>query len=191
MKNNRNTCNKVYVSLAMLIILGISFVSAFSVSSPYMANKTLNLFPDSKITNLEFVLQNGGGATENVTIRVNILEGSEITNITDDDNIYTVSPGAQVPVNLRITLPENVMIGNTYNVRLEFSTVTLGQSGEFGFGTGQEQSFKVVVVKEIVQKTPANFLSSKLFLPLIIGILLILLIMIMFLIRRKQKLSKK
>jgi len=187
MKNNRNTCNKVYVSLAMLLLLGISFVSAFSVSSPYMANKELNIFPDSKITDLEFVLQNGGGATEDVIIRVNILEGSEITNITNDNNLYTVSPGAQVPVNLRITLPENVMIGNTYNVRLEFSTVTLGQSGEFGFGTGQEQSFKVVIVKEVVPEKP----KPNLLLPLIIGILLILFIIVMFLLRRKQKLSKK
>jgi len=183
MKNNKNTCSKIYISLAMLIILGISFVSAFSVSSPYMENKELNIFPDSKITDLEFVLQNGGGATENVSVRVTIIEGSEIISITDEENIYLVSPGDKVPVNLRITLPEGVRVGNSYNIKLEFSTVSSGQSGEFGFGTGQEQIFKVVIIKEAASES--NFNSIYFF--LIIGILLILLIIILLLIKRKNK----
>lgn len=171
----------------MLLILGISFVSAFSVSSPYMANKELNVFPDSKITDLEFVLQNGGGATEDVNVRVLVLEGSEIINITNEDNIYTVTPGAKVPVNLRITLPEDVKIGKIYNIRLEFSTVSLGPSGEFGFGTGQEQNFKVVIIKEVV---PGEEVSGIL-LYVILGILVVLVAVVLILIKRKNKISEK
>lgn len=171
----------------MLLILGISFVSAFSVSSPYMANKELNVFPDSKITDLEFVLQNGGGATEDVNVRVLVLEGSEIINITNEDNIYTVTPGAKVPVNLRITLPEDVKIGKIYNIRLEFSTVSLGPSGEFGFGTGQEQNFKVVIIKEVV---PGEEVSGIL-LYVILGILVVLVVVVLILIKRKNKISEK
>jgi uncharacterized membrane protein len=190
MKNNKFVYNKIYISLAMLIILGISFVSAFSVSYPYMENKTLNIPLNSKVTDLEFVLQNGGGATENVNIRVNILEGSEIINITNEDNVYAVSPGDKIPVNLRITLPDDAMVGSTYNIHLEFTTVSLGSSGEFSIGTGQEQDFKVVVGNKFVaEKTP--FVFSKVLVWLIIGILLLILIIAMFLSRKKKKNYKK
>ena len=165
------------------MFFSISLVSAFSVSAPYMENKELILSSDSKITDLEFVLQNGGGATESVNIRVNVLEGSEVINITNEDNIYTVSPGDKIPVNLRITLPEDVETGNIYNVRLEFSTVSAGQSGEFGFGTGQEQSFKVVIAEDLV--TSSNF--NSIYIYLIIGILLLGLIIFALSIKRKNK----
>jgi hypothetical protein len=187
MKNNKSAHNKIYALIAMLLLLGISFVSAFSVSSPYMANKELNVFPDSKTTDLEFVLQNGGGATENVSVRVLVLEGSEVAKILDNSNIYVVVPGDKVPVNLRVTLPDDVMIGNVYNIKLEFTTVSSGQSGEFGFGTGQEQSFKVVIVKEVVPEENINSTYSKVLLYLIIGILLLILIIAMFLFRKKKR----
>jgi len=187
MKNNKNINNKIYILLAMLLILGISFVSAFSVSSPYMENQTLNLAQNSKTTDLQFVLQNGGGATENVNIRVEILGGSEIANLTDESNIYTVIPGEKVPVNLRITLPKGVARGDIYNVKLGFTTVSVGQNGEFGFGTGQEQNFKVLVGEKIVPEKQYN--STYLF--LIIGILLVALIIVALMIRRKNKIHSK
>jgi hypothetical protein len=189
MKNNKKTFNKIYISLALLMILSVSCVSAFSVSSPYMENKTLNLFPDSGITDLEFVLQNGGGATENVSIKVSILEGSEIISITNEDDVYAVVPGDKVPVNFRITLPENVTIGDIYNIRLEFKTVSIGQNGEFGFGTGQEQDFQIVVIEEVVPKKEIE--PTGILLYLIVGILLVLLIIVMFLSKKKKKPSKK
>lgn len=171
------------------MILSISCVSAFSVSSPYMENKTLNLFPDSGTTDLEFVLQNGGGATENISVKVSILEGSEIISITNEDDVYAVVPGDKVPVNFKITLPEEVMIGNTYNIRLEFKTVSIGQNGEFGFGTGQEQNFKVAVVEEVVPEKEIEL--TRILSYLIVGILLVLLIIVMFLSKKKKKHSKK
>jgi LPXTG-motif cell wall-anchored protein len=182
MKNNKNIIICMFVSIAILSVLCLSSVSAFSVSSPYMANKTLNILQDSKITDLEFVLQNGGGATENISVRVSILEGLDIASITDTSNIYTVIPGEKVPVNVRITLPTNVTVGNSYNIRLEFSTITEGQSGQFGFGTGQEQNFKVLIVtKEITETNNLTYLY------LIVGILLLAFIIVLLLIKRRNK----
>jgi hypothetical protein len=184
MKTN-NTSNKIYISLAMLLILGVSFVSAFSVSAPYMENKALNLSVTSGVTNLVYVLQNGGGATEDINVKVGILNGSDIATITDASDTYRVSPGQQVPVNLRITLPENVQPGNTYDIRLSFVTVASGQSGEFGFGTGQQQNFKVVVIKE--QLTEKELQLQKTILYIIIAVLAILIIIVLVLIKRKNR----
>lgn len=182
MKNNKNNTNKIYLSLAVFIVLGISLVSAFSVSSPYMGNKELHLFSDSGTTDLEYVLQNGGGATEDVNIKVDILEGSGIIAITDESNIYTVSPGDKIPVHFRITLPEDVIAGNTYNIKLEFNTVT-GESGTFGFGTGQEQTFKVVIDEQVLPEKE----TKGALLYIILGILIVLIVVVLVLIKRKNK----
>jgi len=185
MKNNKRINNKILASLVVLIFLGISFVSAFSVSSPYMENKTLNLYPDSKTTDLQYTLQNGGGATDNVSIKVEILEGSDIFSIIDSNNIYAVVPGEKVHVNTRVTLPKNATVGDNYNIRLEFTTVASGESGQFGFGTGQEQDFKVSVVNNIV--TESENKSNGALLYIILGILVILVIIILVLIKRKNR----
>jgi hypothetical protein len=181
----KNTSNKILISLALILVLGISFVSAFSVSAPYMENKELNLSVDSTTTDLQFVLQNGGGATEDINVKVLILEGSEILSIVDSSDLYKVSPGDKIPVNMKITLPADVKAGNTYNVKLSFTTVAEGQSGEFGFGTGQQQNFKVVVIKE--QPTEKELQQKKLFLYIIITVLLILIIIVLILIKRKNR----
>jgi uncharacterized membrane protein len=181
---NKIISNKIYLSLALLLILGISFVSAFSVSAPYMENKELNLTLGSTITDLQYVLQNGGGATEDINVKVAILNGSDIATITDSSDTYKVSPGQQIPVNLRITLPADVQAGNTYDIRLSFVTVAAGQSGEFGFGTGQQQNFKVVVIKPTPLSTNNGI---KTFLYIIIAVLAVLIIIVLVLIKRKNR----
>ena len=183
MKKNKSTLNKIYISLAVFLILGISFVSAFAVGGPYMPNKELILSQDSGTTNLQFTLQNGGGATEAINVKVNILSGSEITTLTDERDTYTVAPGDMVPVNLGITIPSDATIGKTYTVRLEFITSTAGQNGQFGIGTGQEQSFTVVVGEKVIPEKQGN--GALLY--IILGILLVLVIMVLVLIKRKNR----
>jgi uncharacterized membrane protein len=182
MKNNNY--NKIFLSLAMLLVLSVSFVSAFSVSAPYMENKELDLSLNSKVTDLEFVLQNGGGATEDATIKVSVLEGLNIVSIVSENATYLVSPGAKVPVTLRITLPEEVQAGDSYEVVLNFATVTSTGSGEFGFGTGQEQRFTVIVNEEIQQEKEG---ISKTLLYTLIAVLFLLIIIVLVLIKRKKK----
>jgi|WetSurMetagenome_2_1015567.scaffolds.fasta_scaffold45415_2 hypothetical protein len=185
MKNNKIINNKILASLVVLMFLGISFVSAFSVSSPYMENKTLNLYPDSKTTDLQFVLQNGGGATDNVSIKVEVISGSDILSVTDSNNIYAVVPGDKIPVNMRITLPSNVTVGDNYNIALEFTTVASGESGQFGFGTGQEQDFKVLIVNRVVTENETKHNGTLLY--IILGILVLLVIIVLVLIKRKNR----
>lgn len=165
------------------MLFGISFVSAFAVGGPYLPNKELILAQNSGTSDLQYTLQNGGGATEAITVKVNILEGSEVTALTDTSDIYTVNPGDIIPVNLKITIPENATVGETYNVRLEFITAPAGQPGQFGIGTGEEQSFTVVVGEKIVPEKQGN--GTLLY--IIIGILLVLVIMVLVLIKRKNR----
>lgn len=187
MKNKMS--NKIFLIFSLFtIITGISFISAFSVSSPYMENKQLNISLKSGITDLQFVLQNGGGATEDITIKVNILKGSEVMSLMDEDEFYLVSPGDKVPVNLRITLPEKAKEGDSYDIVLSFMEATQGQSGEFGFGTAQEHRFKIILIKEITER---ERWIKQVAVYLIVGILLVLIIISDTLIKRKKKKNKR
>jgi uncharacterized membrane protein len=172
------------IGIVMALILFVSFisfaVSAFSVSTPYMENKELKLFP-GELKDLTFTLQNSA-ATENVNIRVQIIEGSDLATITDETNIYEIVPGDKVPVHMKIDIPSDFEIGGRHPIKIEFSTQTEEQGGTFGFGTGIEQNFDVVIGKEIKEKMNLN--------PGYIVALIILLVIIFKIILKKKKKKK-
>jgi len=179
--------NKIITGIiVMLFFISIGFGSAFSVSAPYMENKELILPLGENLKTLEFVLQNSGG-TENINIRVRILEGSEIANIIDSSNIYTVVPGDKVPVHIEIKIPEETQIGDSYHVKLGFSTETGEQGGIFGFGVEIEQNFDVIT-GEVIQ-TPKESKSHSWITYLILGI--IALAIIMAIVFKKKKKEEK
>ena len=158
----------------------ISFGSAFSVSAPYMENKELILPLGEETKTLEFVLQNSGG-TENINVRARILEGSEIINITDASNIYTVIPGDKVPVHLKIIIPKEAQIGDLYQVRIGLSTETKSKSGTFGFGTEIEQRFNVTIGEKIQAEGKE---TNKSLLYIILGLILVI---SFFIIKKRRK----
>ena len=174
--------NKIIGGMIVMLFF-ISFGSAFSVSAPYMENKELILPLGENLKTLEFVLQNSGGI-ENINIRVRILQGSEIASITDLSNIYTVVPGDKVPVNIEIKIPEEAQVGDSYHIKLGFSTETGEQTGVFGFGVEIEQNFDVITGEAI--QTPGEEVSSWVYY-LIVGIIAIGIIIAIVLKRKKKK----
>lgn len=174
--------NKIITGIIVMFFF-IGLGSAFSVSAPYMENKELILPLGENLKALEFVLQNSG-ATANVNIRVRILEGSEIAKITDLSNIYTVVPGDKVPVHIEIKIPEQAQIGDSYHVKLGFSTETGEQGGIFGFGVEIEQNFDVITGEAI--QTPKEGKSSWLTY-LILGIIALVIIMAIVLKKKKKE----
>ena len=183
MKNNKNQNIRRFISLAVLIVFGISFISAFSISAPYMENKELKMSP-GEIKDLEFVLQNGG-ATEEINVKVTILDGSDIIRLIDGNDIYPVTPGEKVSVNMKITMPEDAKTSQNYSVKIGFKEVTSEGGSNFGFGTEIEQNFNVVILGK------ENKINNKLILYLAIGILLILIILVILIIKRKNRKKAK
>lgn len=176
MKTNKN---KIIGMGIIAVLFLISFASAFSVSAPYMENKTLIIPLGQEIRNLEFVLQNSGG-TKNIDIQVRITEGVEIVNITDSSDIYTVVPGSKVPVHIEIKIPEDAKKGDIYPIKLGFRTVT-EQVGGFGFGTEIGKNFDVVIGEKITGEGISNQ-----WLYIIAGII-ILLVLIIRIYNKKRK----
>ncbi len=187
------------IEISLLVILMSSFALAFAVSIPSLpqdeeGNRILYMMPGQE-TAMTFVVQNGGGATEEIIVRADLIEGSEVIRITDAKNTYNIPAGGRVDVNTIVTLPSTAQIGDTYNVILAFGTAPEG--GGIALGSSIQQKFKVVV-KEKVEKEKIPFPTSvgsaepeetkgsnkTLIISLIAAIILIIIIII--LIRKKK-----
>jgi uncharacterized membrane protein len=174
---------KITKTFAMLIlsILSISFICAFSVSYPYMENKKMNMVPN-EIKEIEFVLQNGGGATTPLNIKIKVIEGSEIIEFLEEKDIFLVNPGDKVPIKFKIKVPENAKSGQEYNIKISFSEVSINKD-ILSFGTEIEQNFKVVV-EEPKKENKQNWLKIS---AIILSSLIIIILCILIIIKIKKK----
>ena len=177
--------NLINIIAGILIVVSIiSFTSAMSVSLPYMENKQLNLTL-GETKDLQIILQNGG-ATEPINVKVTIAQGSEVIRLADASDIYTISPGDKVPVNLIVTAPQGTDFGAKYPVVMEFNEASLNQN-TISIGAGIEQSFNVVIAKtpaEIARDEKAKRLKNNLI--LLGAILLVLIVLILIIIKVKK-----
>lgn len=195
--------------LAVFIILLSSSVLAFAVSAPYMpkgksGNPQLFLSP-GKTESLTFVVQNGGGVTTDVLVKVSLKEGSEIATIVDTTE-KTVPGGGRTEFTVRVSVPSDASLDTVYHVVLGFATGDNG-NGAFSFGSSIGHKFDVVV-GTAPPETPMNegivspsedlqsespqigetaFSSSVLLLVTIVVALLIIIIIYLILSRLKNK----
>ena len=173
-------------AFTLTIILFINSILAFAISAPYMGEeKQIKLMPgDSR--NIEFTLQDAG-ATAETNAAVQIQEGTEIIQITDAFDSYTIPVGDKTSVNTRITIPSNAQIGDVYKIKLAFAVAA--PDGGFAFGTSIVQEFSVIVGKE---ETPAPAVQPEKKEPntllYAIGILtIIIILLILFVIKKRSQ----
>ncbi len=173
--------NKRYLEIGILVgilIFVSGSVSAFAVSSAYWKGNPITIYP-GETQNIQVILQNMAG-TEDIRAKGVILEGSEIAQITDAENIYFVPLGGKTAVNIRVSIPEDAEVEDEYNLRVSFTTITSEATGPIGFSSGVERTFPVIVVKEPRPETAPWIIY------LAVGILVALMIVV-FVSRKKRK----
>lgn len=193
--NNINNYWKVRilkVLLSMLILL-LPLVSSSGVSSSYWDqadNKNPLYILPGVSKDIQFILQNGGNTEEDVLFKVKILQGADIAAITDVNQEYLVpAKVTNVPVNVRISIPENIPLGTTYRVSFEFTSTPATEAGKLQFGSGFIQQFDVIVQEKPVEVPALAPESSKQKIPswIIYSIIaIIIIILIIILIKRKS-----
>ena len=138
---------ELYITAAMLFVFAgiIASVSAFGIAAPYSRENPLVMQPgESK--DVQFTLQNMVG--DDATIRVALLDGSNVATLTDSTTDYLVKKGtSNTKVNMHISIPAD-SAGAKHTITLSFSTVTSGASGGVKIGASIEKSFDVLVEKE-------------------------------------------
>jgi len=174
--------NIMGVSIIMMLLCS---VSAFGISSPYWEGSPMTPHAGST-QNVQLTLQNMVGDTD-ITARVVLINGSEIATITDENKDYFIPLGkSDVPINIKITIPEDAKDGDMYNVKLSVTTLATENEGALGISSSIEKSFDVIIISDKKQSLWQNVAdkSSPIVYYLIGGIAIVI---IGFFLLRKNK----
>jgi hypothetical protein len=178
-------------SILVFVILSISCVFAFGVSSPYWKDNPLMLYPGGSSV-VEINYQNMNSA-EDINVNAEITKGREIASLGKSD--YLVKKGTKdTAVLIEIKIPDNAVIGSIYTVTLTSKTVTPGATGGVSFGLGMDTTFDVKIIQEptaepLAEEEKAELPETKFsFGTLILAILGILaIVIIIFMLYKKKK----
>ena len=111
---------KNIITICILTILLATHVSAFGVSSSYYEEKPLILNP-GQTKEIILTLQNEKTSSP-VTIQAEL--SSDIAIITGKTTFDLKTGETDVPINIRVKIPEEAKIGDTYNFGVAFSKIT-------------------------------------------------------------------
>lgn len=154
-----------------------SMVFAFGVSSPYWKDNSLEMYPgQSKTVTLN--LQNLADGAGDVVAELELVESSGISSLVRER--YDVDAGEQVDAGLRVSVPSDAEVGDSYNIEVSVKTLTSGESPGVAFGTGMTTAFQVNVVEK-----PEMPISTTTIAIIIIAIVAVLVI-IWYLLRRRK-----
>ena len=166
----------------ILIILSISFISAFGVSTSYWKGNPLLIAPgDTKTISLR--LQNMVEDGEDITVRAILTDGFEIASTEEKD--YLVRAGTKdTEVPIKISIPLDTPLGTEYRVTVSFKTITPGGTGGVVLGIAIDTSLDVLVAEVGVEKAERGNLNF------IIGMVTLIAIIIFILISAFKKKKK-
>ncbi len=176
----------------MVLLLGVLFlipVSAFGISTPYMKEVEGVRIYEAYQNNVEdFIIVLQSGTEEPMNVQIEIIEGSEVIELMEENNLFLVNPGEKVPVQFRIVSPPGAQIGDKYSVRVSFSSSEVGE-GALAFSTSIEKSFDVLLVElPIFTKTSEpEDQRSKVVLIIFIAIIVLLVFLIILIKVKKTK----
>jgi len=169
---------KIITLTLALILISVSLVTAFGVSSPHWKNNPLKMYPGESKT-INFNLQNMVG-NEDVTVKADLKKGIDIAKLEEDT--YTVEAGTsdtQVPLNIKF--PENP--GEKNEIEVEFKTLTSGGGGGVTMGTGMTISFDVLTIAKTEETEQATGTFNW---AIILGIAALLIVIFIILIIKKR-----
>ncbi|MDD5177989.1 MAG: hypothetical protein PHT54_01760 [Candidatus Nanoarchaeia archaeon] len=118
---------KGWMFLFTLIVFSYS-VYAFGVNAPYWESNPLTMYP-GQTKDIQLTLQNMVG-DKNLELEASITSGNEIAKLIDQNNVYPVPFGRKdVPVNIKITIPDNAELNKKYEVEISFKE-TAAEGGQ-------------------------------------------------------------
>jgi hypothetical protein len=178
---------KLTLKFGIFLLFGIMFlgiVSAFDggINTPYMPEiEGIRVFEAYQDNSEDFVAHIQSSEENPINVRVDIIDGEEVIELIEPENIFLVSPNEKVPVRFRILAPKGAQIGDRYRVILSFSSSEVGE-GALAFGQAFQRSFDVVLVEmPIFTKAEPEESENQLALLIFIGIILLLILIIVVL----------
>ena len=185
---NKKIIYQVGILMGILILLTTNIL-AFAVSSKYYEDYPIYLSA-GETQEVQMTLQNLA-STEDVNVRASIREGDGIIEITDASKDYLIPTGEKTIVNLKITIPSDAEIQEAYAIKIQFTTVTVSESGTAGLASGISKEFNVIVgTPAAISEKKLKWLVFKKVLISLIGILVII-ILIIWKVKKRKTSGKK
>ena len=139
---------KIGIGILIIVILS-SLASGFGVSSSYWKENPLLMYP-GETKDVALLLQNLVG-DKDMIINVELVEGKEIATLLDKSNEYKIPLGKKdVPINIRIKIPENTDLDENIGVGVLISTIP----ADFDNRT-------ITLTGRIIQSIPIRVLNNK------------------------------
>ena len=148
MKTTKTKIIELGILTIGILIITLSLVSSLGVSSPYTVGSPLGLYPGE--TRDVQIMVSASPSEGNSSIKVDLTDSEGIAIMTDSSNTYSLSGGSEKPVNIRIKIPENAVIGQKYPISLTASKIGTGGTGMVGVSLSSSFSLPVVVVEKPV-----------------------------------------
>ena len=191
---------KEMIILSFLLL--IPLVSGFGITSMYWPGNPLVLEPGQTV-DVTLLLQNMVG-DEDVTLRAEIEEGKEIAELIDPNLDYLVPFGKKdVSVNIKISIPEDVIVGKEYNVVVSFKQIIPNEARTLQLTSAIKKTIPIKIVGEggvqepekppvsVTAVTGEGKVSSE-DSYILVGVLFVVLVIIFLILkRRKVKVYKR
>jgi len=176
-----------FLGVFTLLVMLVSTVSAFAVSSMYWEENPMEVYP-SQTTEGILVLQNLGGESDLVVEGI-ITEGEEFVNFVGGEKTFVVPKGEKLNIFYIVNIPEEANIGDVKEIVFSFKTVLSGESGEFlGFSGGVERVIPLSIIAEPkLARTGLSWWSWLLILIAVIAVVTTILIIT----KSRKKIKKK
>ena len=149
---------KILIVFGILIVnTGFVFAAAeLGVGSPYYKNNPLKIYPGQE-REIVFDIYNCPSRAEtcdkqNIIAEVSLVEGKEIASLVSGSK-YNLDFGDTGKIRLKISIPNNAAIGDSYNVKMLLQSVPEGSGVQVGVGYNIEFP---VLVKE-ASEVPADY----------------------------------
>ena len=176
------------IILMLLVLIFVSYdVNAFGVVAP---NSPI-VVSIGETKDLSLSIQNGAGATEDVITKIEVLEGSEIIQL--DQEEYLVPANGEITAKLKIIIPRDANIDGKWNVKLSFKATPKGKEGMVSMGYGVIINFDVLAQQPT--ETPTGKVTKEILgynTNVILAVLIIIAtLIILYILERKKKTKKK
>lgn len=182
---NKNNVKKIRINLlvvtSLMVVLLISFVSAFSVAFD-SSKLQLSLGEEFEST---FSLQNYGNS-EDITVELTVEEGGDYISLSEGLQ-YDIKSESSAGVPVKFTVPETANIGDSFPVTILFKVISgavgsEGGAGTVGFVINRRRTIEIEVVPKPGEEAP----KSNLIWYILTGIIIVVIIIWFIVKKRKQ-----
>ena len=175
----------------IILIFVVFILSSFSVLGFGATQPGTVVVPVGESKIVDFSVQNGGGATEDVIATLSVVTGEEIVELFED-NAYSIPAGGERVAKVKINVPRSASPDDVWNVKLAFRAEPVNPSkptGMVALGYGVDIRFNVLAsepAKELPPVPTAQATREVSYNGVYVVVIAVIAIIIYFLTRKKK-----